>query len=238
MENQYNIIKIQRYLAGQLSPQEMHELEREALDDPFLADAIEGYGMQNQVNHGQLSLLQQRLAQRIAGKQQDKNLFFFNSQRLGIAATAAVLFVLVTLLYFMRNSIFTTDESYSAATEKQKEFFIEGELPQKINVTPVAELTADTDLSASPLMGWEAYNQYIQDTFKWGEAFQFTRVGDQYNIQFKVNEQGMAYDIQIHQDPNSTEPIHPDLAHEIRKLLSAGPKWEGEQGALNLSFTK
>lgn len=34
---------IQRYHSGGMSPQEMHLLEKAALDDPFLADALEGY---------------------------------------------------------------------------------------------------------------------------------------------------------------------------------------------------
>ena len=35
-------LDIERYLRGELSPAEMHALEREALDDPFLAEALEG----------------------------------------------------------------------------------------------------------------------------------------------------------------------------------------------------
>jgi TonB family protein len=33
---------IEKYLKGELSPQEMHALEKKALSDPFLADALEG----------------------------------------------------------------------------------------------------------------------------------------------------------------------------------------------------
>ena len=33
---------IEKYLKGELTPKEMHELERKALSDPFLADALEG----------------------------------------------------------------------------------------------------------------------------------------------------------------------------------------------------
>lgn len=33
---------IEKYLRGELSPSEMHELEKEALNDPFLAEALEG----------------------------------------------------------------------------------------------------------------------------------------------------------------------------------------------------
>lgn len=35
---------IERYLRGEMSPAEMHALERKALSDPFLADALEGAG--------------------------------------------------------------------------------------------------------------------------------------------------------------------------------------------------
>lgn len=39
----YSFEDIQRYLQGNMSAQEMHNLEKAALQDPFLADAIEGY---------------------------------------------------------------------------------------------------------------------------------------------------------------------------------------------------
>jgi hypothetical protein len=38
----YSTEDIRRYLNGQLSPAEMHDLEKAAMDDPFLADAMEG----------------------------------------------------------------------------------------------------------------------------------------------------------------------------------------------------
>src|SRR5690348_10722997 len=41
----YSAEDIKRYWNGQLSPQEMHAMEKAALDDPFLADAMEGYGL-------------------------------------------------------------------------------------------------------------------------------------------------------------------------------------------------
>ncbi len=39
----YSAEEIQRYLAGKMSPQEMNALEKAALDDSFLAEALEGY---------------------------------------------------------------------------------------------------------------------------------------------------------------------------------------------------
>jgi TonB family protein len=39
----YTAADIEQYLSGNLSPQQMHALEKAALDDPFLAEAMEGY---------------------------------------------------------------------------------------------------------------------------------------------------------------------------------------------------
>ena len=41
----YSAKDITRYLKGELSPEEMHAMEKEALDDPFLAEAMEGYAL-------------------------------------------------------------------------------------------------------------------------------------------------------------------------------------------------
>ena len=41
----YSASDIEKYLKGELSASEMHELERAALEDPFLADALEGMAL-------------------------------------------------------------------------------------------------------------------------------------------------------------------------------------------------
>ncbi|MDB5279771.1 MAG: hypothetical protein JWR61_4726 [Ferruginibacter sp.] len=50
-DNKTNIIytaeNIQQYFEGRLSPEAMHAIEKAALDDPFLADALEGYEAMN-----------------------------------------------------------------------------------------------------------------------------------------------------------------------------------------------
>ncbi len=40
----YNAQDIEQYFAGKLSPLQMHAMEKAALDDSFLAEAMEGYG--------------------------------------------------------------------------------------------------------------------------------------------------------------------------------------------------
>jgi hypothetical protein len=69
----YSAGDIQKYLAGELSAPEMHALESAALEDPFLADALEGI----ETNRGlrgedaipsDLAELTNRLRDRVAGK--------------------------------------------------------------------------------------------------------------------------------------------------------------------------
>ncbi len=63
--NQYSAADIQRYLKGEMSAEEMHAREIAALEDPFLADAIEGFemamteGKENSVNTSLAQLIKQ-----------------------------------------------------------------------------------------------------------------------------------------------------------------------------------
>jgi CarboxypepD_reg-like domain/Gram-negative bacterial TonB protein C-terminal len=60
-----DISQIRKYLNGELDARAMHQLEREAQDDPFLMDALEGYAAQNEDQQVNLEELQQRLLVRI-----------------------------------------------------------------------------------------------------------------------------------------------------------------------------
>lgn len=60
----YTAADIQRYLKGEMSAREMHELEKAALDDPFLADALEGFGTEPAADQ-HLADLHERLDARV-----------------------------------------------------------------------------------------------------------------------------------------------------------------------------
>ncbi|MBC7914179.1 MAG: hypothetical protein H7Y07_08650 [Pyrinomonadaceae bacterium] len=100
--NNISYITIQQYLAGKLDEKAMHELERQALDDPFLAEALEGFGQREFSSEKQLSLLQTQLQARIAQQVENKNLFYFSWQRLSIAAAAGLLFVTASILFWIK----------------------------------------------------------------------------------------------------------------------------------------
>ncbi|WP_026897213.1 carboxypeptidase-like regulatory domain-containing protein [Daejeonella oryzae] len=93
---------IQQYLNGTLEAKLMHQLEKKALEDPFLADALEGYAQSPDADHG-LSILQRQLQERIVHQQENKKVFYLSWQRLSVAAAAAVLFISAGVLFWMNS---------------------------------------------------------------------------------------------------------------------------------------
>lgn len=61
---QYSAADIEKYHQGRMTPPEMNALEKAALDDPFLADALEGYGNTRVNITTDLADLEERLNQR------------------------------------------------------------------------------------------------------------------------------------------------------------------------------
>ena len=95
---------IQQYLEGKLDPKAMHELEKQALEDPFLAEAIEGYSSAGESAYHNLSLLQRQLEERVVRKDENKSIFYFTWQRLSVAAAAGLMFVSAGILFWMKGS--------------------------------------------------------------------------------------------------------------------------------------
>ncbi len=81
----YTANDIERYHSGQLSAAEMHALEKAAMDDPFLADALEGY-VHTTTPAADLTSLQQRLQLRIEKEKKKRPVFYIGNQWLKIAA--------------------------------------------------------------------------------------------------------------------------------------------------------
>jgi TonB family protein len=95
-------LTIQQYLEGKLDPDVAHQLERQALDDPFLGDALEGYSAYKDPA-ADLSILQRQLHERIVHMQENKKVFDLSWQRLSVAAAAAVMFVSAGILFWMNS---------------------------------------------------------------------------------------------------------------------------------------
>lgn len=95
-------LTIQQYLEGKLGPEAAHELEKQALEDPFLWDALDGYSVYRD-SAADLSILQRQLHERIVHLQENKKVFDLTWQRLSVAAAAAVMFVSAGILFWMNS---------------------------------------------------------------------------------------------------------------------------------------
>lgn len=60
---------LERYRRGELNPSEAHALEKAALEDPLLADALDGFRLATYDTSGDLNLLRVRLNERIESSQ-------------------------------------------------------------------------------------------------------------------------------------------------------------------------
>ncbi|MBC9910737.1 energy transducer TonB [Chitinophaga varians] len=87
---------IRQYLAGELDDKAMHALERQALDDPFLADALEGYALHAPDQQVHQEDLMARLTERVAPRKAVVRPLYPR-----IAAAAAILLLLFTGGWFL-----------------------------------------------------------------------------------------------------------------------------------------
>jgi len=210
MSKQYDILYIQQYLEGKLSAHEMHTLERDALEDGMLQDAIEGFRLSN-VNHRQLSLLQQRLADRVEAQHVEKNRFYFTGQRLAIASAAGVMMIVVGVLFWMMSA--QRNES-QAAKNKQSEVIVH--LQNKVQVTLISG-------SVIPKEGWNSYEDYLSVN-----GSQIAE-GEKIHLFFEVIK-SRPQNIQVLSSSSS------EAADKLIELLQKGPSWSGKAGEISINF--
>ncbi|PRD51433.1 hypothetical protein [Sphingobacterium gobiense] len=211
MENNYQLSRIHNYIHGLMSREEMHALEREALEDPFLQDAIDGYKMQQGVDVKSLSLLQQRLERRITEHAHRKNKFYFSWQRLAIGMVAAVMFITVCILLLIRH---LPNRQHSNVTEVEL-------MDETLTQTVVHALPAG---DARPVEGWNEFSAFVS------AHYSGVNTEKRLEVRFKVGQDGLPYDIQ----PQIARSQR--VYEEIIQILQKGPKWEGKEGYIEIVF--
>src|SRR5580692_3891819 len=97
----YSASDIEKYRKGELSAGEMHDLEQAALDDPFLADAIEGL-IQHPISQQDLTDLQERLNKKVSEDTRRKAMLLIR-RRIAVAA-ALILLVGIGFTFFYQHS--------------------------------------------------------------------------------------------------------------------------------------
>lgn len=104
MNNDWSDIELlEDYLDGKLDSKAMHKIEKQALEDPFVAQALAGLSESRGRAVQNVSLLQKQLYERIAQQQVTRKETVFTWQRLSVAAAAAVMFISVSIMFFMKD---------------------------------------------------------------------------------------------------------------------------------------
>jgi TonB family protein len=143
---------IERYLKGELTPAEMHALERKALSDPFLAEALEGAGgIPNDELEADLHALQASLRERIQSPREKVIPMWAWPMRMaaGLALLAVSGFVIYSLLQNnSSNDLAVNKETVAPAEKTTEETKPEQNIPSENKDIP-AEQPKSLDQSAA-----------------------------------------------------------------------------------------
>ena len=133
------------YLEGKLDASMMHKVERISLDDPFVAQALAGLTEAKQRTQT-LSILQRQLQERVAEKPLERRRFRITSHRLSIAATAAVLFITVGVLFWFRENNRRQQAELAANQPKSIQIDLKPEVAAVVPVDTAAKPSTATAL--------------------------------------------------------------------------------------------
>jgi hypothetical protein len=140
VDREKDILQISKYLKGELDARAMHQLERRALDDPFLADAIAGFEEVKTDQKDNLTDLSDRLQKRIA--QKERRIIPWGP----LSVAASILIIIGAGIWFLsgRQTEKTTLIAQDIKVEKKK--------PDTVTVSaPMASVTTGkTDTMTKP----------------------------------------------------------------------------------------
>ncbi len=211
MENNYQLTRIHNYVMGLMSKEEMYEIEREALNDPFLQDAIDGYRLQRGVDSHQLSILQQRLSKKIATKADDKKRRFYSWHRLTIGMAAAVLFLVASSLILFKYMVNHTHEKNTEVILMDENMKVQSTIMDSAN--------------AVPNEGWEKFNEELNSELRDVQA------SGRVTITFDVID---AVAENLHISPNKDQ----ELVEVLSNFMDQKVRWKGERGGIILDIQK
>jgi hypothetical protein len=188
---------LEDYLDGKLDAKMMYRVEREALEDPFVAQALAGLSQSPRRSRQSVSLLQKQLENRIAGQQEDKKKSVITWQRLSIGATAALIFVLGSIMFWMK---------YNNSQKLKTPAVVE------VNLDPAHTLDA-----VEPKIGWPAFFTYLKENNRLNTS---RKIGKSVALSFSIGKDGKPTQIKVDKGLGKV------YDEEAIRLIKAGPVWE------------
>jgi hypothetical protein len=208
----YTASDIEKYRKGELTAREMHDLERAALDDPFLADAIEGMTSHPTADHQQdLYDLHERLNKRVAESKRRRKIIFIQRRIVVAAALILLLGIGYTFLNHYLVIPHRAPETVAAAPRSTP-------APAGVKAAPAAHSDDSATLS-SPLEGRTA-GLALNKNFDTTKLVQFKSIP---GIQYKADTLGLTLNRSKQRQPAMTNDFfNPTPATPAYSLVFSG----------------
>ncbi len=233
----YAAADIEKYWKGQLSSAEQHAMEKAALEDPFLADAMEGYeasaASKPPVMAADINELEKRLAERVAAKKKSAVIPF------GWWKIAAML-VIVAGAGWLYISLNKSKQKDIAIVKNEK--IQELKKDNAVTIEKDATKAAATDLMDSSQEGLainkrklpaagESKPGFIQPEYKKGDAPVVSSAKDA-DADTKAEEQVVTGNTE-NTLKKEAEAVAPIPAKELNKVVAAAPSQRSRDFAGN-----
>ena len=178
---QYSAVDIQSYLKGEMSKEEMHQIETAALEDPFLADAIEGYqtalaqGSEDSLTAG-INKLNEEFSKRVNPPARVVPMPYSPAWQV---ATAACVLIIISIAFY-NNWIKPEQQTNSLAVVEKKDN--DSSLPGKqVDENTTSKNFVDTinKINNNPASGNQSSppREIVQDRIKEKPANQIVKAG-------------------------------------------------------------
>lgn len=145
----YNQQDIERYLQQKMSAQEMHAFEKAMMDDPFLADAVDGYTLAN------TSIAEKHLTEiekKIRGEKEEAKVVAMPKEKVQWKRIAAIFFVVMSgsiLTYYVFN--YQSNENYATKEIATVQGSMSNEISQD-SIKPQEPALANNDAAKPELL--------------------------------------------------------------------------------------
>ena len=211
---------LMQYIQGSRKGKEAHRLEKEAMKDPFLSEALDGYQSVEGNHVESIEEMRRRISPR--------------SRRDSITkwSIAASLLICVGFgSYFWLNRqpgmpaqsplAVVTEEEAAPLEQAQVEPFAAAPAMAQVEAMSIAEDdVAVPDRRPRPVVGEEAYQEYLKRELIHPQDSLCKDVSGTVIVEFHINEQGRPVDLAVKQS------LCESVDKEALRLIEKGPDWE------------
>lgn len=248
-------MKLWHYIQGNRKGKEAHRIEKEAMKDPFLADALEGYEKTQGNHQREVAKLQKSITK--LQKQETNRMSGKKSNHLKIWGIAAGILIIVGAgTWFALNDSPLSKESQSIAQVEIQanqpiipEESLMPPLPDTTEVLPkkkaqpiaaakekTMHVSEDATISTTPqpVPGMNAYMEYVQRNLKRPADEECRNAKGSVVVIFKIGESGRPYNIRVSQG------LCASCNKEAIRLIINGPNWKkgtaSDEASITINF--